>query len=117
VHPLLRILGIDDLSGPWYGFWSGIGSDLAYLGILWAIARRGNCHVHHRRRRDLHRPFLHWHRDGQLRGAQVRAFLVADVQFAARLRPVRAVAAAAGDLRQHADLHPVTFRSYRMPAA
>ena len=27
-----------------YLFWSGIGSDLAYLGILWAVFRRLNCH-------------------------------------------------------------------------
>src|SRR5262249_19315028 len=44
-------LGTDDLSGPWYGFWSGFGSDLAELGIIGAIAtgvyqlvRKYNCH-------------------------------------------------------------------------
>jgi hypothetical protein len=50
VHLLLRILGVDDLSGPWYGFWSGFGSDLGELAIvggLVAVARRHNCHVHH----------------------------------------------------------------------
>jgi hypothetical protein len=45
VHLLLRIVGVDDLSGPWYGFWSGIAGDLVYLGIFWALIRRHNCHV------------------------------------------------------------------------
>jgi hypothetical protein len=43
--------GTDDLSGPWYGFWSGIGSDLAELGLIGAVAtgvyqivRKFNCH-------------------------------------------------------------------------
>jgi hypothetical protein len=43
--------GLDDLSGPWYGFWSGIGSDLAELGLIGAVAtgvyqmvRKYNCH-------------------------------------------------------------------------
>jgi hypothetical protein len=41
---LLRVLGVDDTSGPWYAFWSGFGSDLAYLGVFWALIRRYNCH-------------------------------------------------------------------------
>lgn len=45
MHLLLRLLGVDDLSGPWYGFWSGFGSDLAYIGIIWALVKRHNCHV------------------------------------------------------------------------
>jgi hypothetical protein len=43
--------GTDDLSGPWYGFWSGIGSDLAELTLIGAVAtgvyqivRKYNCH-------------------------------------------------------------------------
>lgn len=35
-------------SGPYYGFWSGFGSDLGELGILGAVlqaARHRNCHV------------------------------------------------------------------------
>jgi hypothetical protein len=42
---LLHVLGVDNLSGRWYGWWSGAGSDLAYLGIIGALARRGNCEV------------------------------------------------------------------------
>jgi hypothetical protein len=37
-------LGLDSASGDPYLFWSGIGSDLAYLGIFWALLRRYNCH-------------------------------------------------------------------------
>jgi hypothetical protein len=43
--------GTDDLSGSWYGFWSGIGSDLAEIGLIGAVAtgvyqivRKYNCH-------------------------------------------------------------------------
>jgi hypothetical protein len=43
--------GLDDLSGSWYGFWSGFGSDLAEFGLIGAVAtgvyqivRKYNCH-------------------------------------------------------------------------
>lgn len=43
--------GIVDVSGPYYGFWSGFGSDLAEFSILGAIAtaayqlfKKYNCH-------------------------------------------------------------------------
>lgn len=42
---LLHLLGVDDVAGRWYGFWSGAGSDLGYLGIIAALARRHNCEV------------------------------------------------------------------------
>jgi hypothetical protein len=41
---LLHVLGVDNLSGRWYGFWSGAGSDLAYLGIIGTLYRKHNCH-------------------------------------------------------------------------
>lgn len=41
---LLHYLGIDTATGPFYAFWSGFGSDLTYLGVFWALARRHNCH-------------------------------------------------------------------------
>jgi hypothetical protein len=44
VHWVLHLAGVDDLSGRWYGFWSGVGSDLAYLGIFGTLARKHNCH-------------------------------------------------------------------------
>lgn len=44
MRALLHLFGIDTTTGPWYAFWSGAGSDLAYLGIFWALIRRHNCH-------------------------------------------------------------------------
>ncbi len=49
MHWLAHILGLDDLSGPWYGWWSGAGSDLsevAIIGGMASIVRRHNCHAH-----------------------------------------------------------------------
>jgi hypothetical protein len=46
---LLHVLGVDDLSGRWYGLWSGFGSDLgefAIVGGLLGVCRRHNCSVH-----------------------------------------------------------------------
>lgn len=46
---LLHISGSDDVSGKWYGFWSGFGGDVAILGsvlaapiVLW---RKHDCGV------------------------------------------------------------------------
>ena len=47
LHWLYHYFGIQG-SGPWYGFWSGAGSDIAEVAILGAIykaARHKNCHV------------------------------------------------------------------------
>lgn len=41
-------MGLDNAAGPWYLFWSGIGSDiteLAIIGGLISIYRRHNCGV------------------------------------------------------------------------
>lgn len=49
MHWLGHLLGLDNLSGPWYGFWSGFGSDLAeitLIGALLGLLRKNNCHVH-----------------------------------------------------------------------
>ena len=49
MHWLAHWLGMDNLSGPVYGFWSGFGSDvgeLAIVGGLVSIYRRHNCEVH-----------------------------------------------------------------------
>jgi len=43
-----HVLGLDDLSGYWYGWWSGAGSDvseLALVGALLAGIRARNCEV------------------------------------------------------------------------
>jgi hypothetical protein len=47
-HFLEHFFGLDNLSGPWYGFWSGVGSDISEItlfGILWTILRKHNCEV------------------------------------------------------------------------
>ena len=47
-HPFLHILGVDNVSGRWYGWWSGAGSDIGELAIIGAVIgtwRRVNCHV------------------------------------------------------------------------
>jgi hypothetical protein len=44
VRLLLHVLGIDDASGRWYLFWSGIGSDLAYLSVPAVLLHHLNCH-------------------------------------------------------------------------
>jgi hypothetical protein len=49
MHLILKVLGVDDLTGPWYGFWSGFGSDLtefALIGVLAGVIRSHNCEVH-----------------------------------------------------------------------
>jgi hypothetical protein len=43
-----HLLGLDDASGGWYLWWSGIGADLGYLAIVGGLinlARRHNCHT------------------------------------------------------------------------
>ena len=47
-HWFMHYTGSDNPSGPWYGFWSGFGSDLtefAILGGLIQFVRHQNCHV------------------------------------------------------------------------
>lgn len=44
---LLHVLGVDDVSGRWYAWWSGAGSDISELAIVGAVLgayRRHNCH-------------------------------------------------------------------------
>lgn len=45
---LIHILALDDMSGRWYAFWSGVGGDIgeaAILGALLSNVRKHNCHV------------------------------------------------------------------------
>lgn len=42
---LAHILGLDDVSGRWYAFWSGVGGDLAFIAAPLVVLRRHNCHV------------------------------------------------------------------------
>jgi hypothetical protein len=40
-----HILGIDNASGAWYLFWSGIFGDVVIFGGAVTIAKKHNCHV------------------------------------------------------------------------
>jgi hypothetical protein len=45
---LLHVLGVDNVAGRWYAFWSGFGSDLgeaAIVGVVAGILRKHNCEV------------------------------------------------------------------------
>lgn len=47
-HWFLTYTGSNNVSGPWYGFWSGFGSDLGeilLIGGLVTLVRHHNCHV------------------------------------------------------------------------
>lgn len=42
-------MGLDNASGGWYLFWSGIGADfseLALIAPLYVMVRKHNCHIH-----------------------------------------------------------------------
>jgi hypothetical protein len=45
LNGLLHVLGVDDVSGRWYGFWSGVGGDLALLATPVTLLRKHNCHT------------------------------------------------------------------------
>jgi hypothetical protein len=50
LHWLAVHTGTVDEPGPWYGFWSGFGSDLgeiALAGGVITLVRHRNCEVHH----------------------------------------------------------------------
>jgi hypothetical protein len=45
---LAHVLGLTNLSGPFYGFWSGFGSDLGevtIIGLGFGAFRHVNCHA------------------------------------------------------------------------
>jgi hypothetical protein len=46
MHLLIHVLGIDDPSGRWYLFYSGVGPNLTILGALYGLYRRHNCEIH-----------------------------------------------------------------------
>lgn len=44
---LLHVLGVDNVSGPAYAWWSGAGADMGELALLGAVLgmfRKHNCH-------------------------------------------------------------------------
>lgn len=46
IHALLHIAGLDNASGRWYLWWSGIGADLTLLAAPVVWLRRHNCEIH-----------------------------------------------------------------------
>lgn len=44
MHSILHWLGIDDVSGKPYAFWSGVGGDLSIFAAPLVLLRRYNCH-------------------------------------------------------------------------
>lgn len=47
VSLFLHVTGSDNVSGRWYGFWSGFGGDLPIFGGLYVWLRHHNCHQLH----------------------------------------------------------------------
>ena len=45
IHGLLHVLGIDNLGGYWYGWWSGFAGDLSILATPVVLLHKHNCHV------------------------------------------------------------------------
>jgi len=79
VNAVGHLLGLDDPSGGWYLFYSGIGSFLPSLAILGGfinLARRHNCAVHGcwrvgRHKVDSHMVCRLHHPDGPLRAHEL----------------------------------------------
>lgn len=47
MHWLAHLFGLDNLSGPFYGFWSGVAGDVQTFTLpvaLYVLLRRVNCH-------------------------------------------------------------------------
>lgn len=42
---IAHILGIDNVSGYWYAWWSGFAGDLSILATPIVLLRKHNCHV------------------------------------------------------------------------
>lgn len=82
MHWLAHFLGTDNVSGTYYGWWSGAGSDLGELAIIGGLAsviRRHNCEVHGCWRLGRHQTAAgRWvcrkhHPEGRLTAEQVKA--------------------------------------------
>lgn len=46
IHTIVHVLGLDNASGAWYLWWSGVGADLGIIGAAVGLYRRVNCEVH-----------------------------------------------------------------------
>lgn len=50
LHWLAVHTGTVNEAGPWYGFWSGFGSDIGEVALIGAVLggyKKHNCHQHH----------------------------------------------------------------------
>lgn len=45
INWLLHVGGIDNVSGRWYAWWSGIGGDVTWLALPILLYRKHNCHA------------------------------------------------------------------------
>ncbi len=54
VNWALHTFGLDDGSGAWYLFWSGVCGDLFIIGAVITMYRHLNCHADGCRRLGLH---------------------------------------------------------------
>lgn len=52
-----HLAGFDNVSGAWYGFWSGFGSDLGLFAAVAIYIRSRNCHVKGCKRFRTHQVF------------------------------------------------------------
>ena len=49
MHGFVHVLGLDNPSGYWYLWWSGLGAnlqELALFGVIFTVYRRHKCHAH-----------------------------------------------------------------------
>jgi hypothetical protein len=52
---LAHLLGLDDASGPWYLWWSGVAGNLSLIGAPYILWRHHNCEAHRCPRIGRHR--------------------------------------------------------------
>lgn len=45
MHVISHFLGLDNVSGPVYAFWSGFGGDLTIFGAIFGLYYKHNCHI------------------------------------------------------------------------
>lgn len=54
IRLIIHILGVDNLTGAWYGFWSGPAGSLGILATPFVLLRKHNCHAKRRLRLGRH---------------------------------------------------------------
>lgn len=49
MHWLVHVIGLDNPTGYWYLWWSGVGAnlpELAVFGLIYSMYRKHKCHAH-----------------------------------------------------------------------